>query len=319
MPERLQPILSLLDDGLSLYRRNFVSFVLVAACWFVPVAVASGLLVAAAPWLDELQVTLLALAVVVILTPLLIYLVGGLSRAAVAAIEGRPVRVREALAIAPGRAASMGCFSIIYSLVMQFVSSAVSFACICPLWFFGFAFVGVLGSAGGESALSAAGLVLFGVIFGGVYLFALVVGGASYSSLIYALQPWVQERLSFGDAITRSFALIGYRFWRNLVAWGLSAVLVAAVGLTVMLAVGLLVPLPVALALGAESPVAQAISASAWLVGLVVVMPPLPIWMALLYRRNLEGRTGGDLEARVAAWAHGADDRRPMTDDQHRG
>ena len=41
MTETLQPILALLDEGLSLYRRNFVGFVLITASWFVPVAVAA--------------------------------------------------------------------------------------------------------------------------------------------------------------------------------------------------------------------------------------------------------------------------------------
>jgi hypothetical protein len=266
------------------------------------VAIATGLLVAAASWLDELQVVLLVAAALFLLLPLLIYLVGGLSRGAAAAADGRPVRLREALAIPPRQAAGMGCFTIVYSIVMQLVSSALSFGCICPLWFFGAAFVGVLGATGGGSALGAAALTLIGVLVSGVYLFALIVGGASYSSLVYALQPWAQEALPFGQAMERSVALIRYRFWRNAAAWGLSAVLLAAVALTVTLAVGLMAPLPVILALGDQSPVAQALSATAWLIGLVVVLPPLPIWMALLYRSNVQSRTGGDLEARVQAW-----------------
>ncbi|HWQ13742.1 MAG TPA: hypothetical protein VNL77_13145 [Roseiflexaceae bacterium] len=302
MADRLQPILAILDDGLSLYRRHFAAFLLIAASWFVPVAVVAGLLVASAQWMTELQVVLVVLGATLLLLPLLVYLVGGLSRAALAAAEGRPVRLREALAIPPRRAAGMGCFTIVYSIVMQLVSSALSFTCICPLWIFGAAFVGVLGATGGETALGVAALALLGVLFAGVYLFALIVGGASYSSLVYALQPWAQESLPFGAAMERSFALIGYRFWRNALAWGLSAVLLAAVALTVTLAVGLLVPLPLILALGEGSPVAQAASATAWLIGLVVVLPPLPIWMALLYRSNVQARAGGDLEARVHAW-----------------
>jgi hypothetical protein len=32
------------------------------------------------------------------------------------------------------------------------------------------------------------------------------------------------------------------------------------------------------------------------------VLPPLPIWMALLYRRNLAARSGAALEAKIQAW-----------------
>lgn len=302
MTSRLQPILSLLDEGLALYRRHFARFVLLAACWIVPVAVVAGMLVAGAAWLDDIQTMLLLLGAALASMPLVIYLVGGLSRAAVAAADGREVHVREALAIPPLRAASMGCFTLVYSIIMQTVSSVLSLVCMCPLWLFSFAFFGALGSAGGEGALGAVALLVFGLGFGTVYLLALLVGGASYSSLIYALQPWVQESLPFGRAIERSFQLIGYRFWRNLAAWGLSAMLLAAAGITVTLAVGVLVPLPLLFVLGPESPVAQAVSATAWLAGLVLVIPPLPIWMALLYRANVHSRTGGDLEARVQAW-----------------
>jgi hypothetical protein len=303
MPDRLQPILSLLDEGLALYRRHFVRFVLIAACWFVPVAIVGGLVAAGANGMDEAWLTLLLLGAVVLSMPLVVYLVGGLSRAALAAAEGRPVRVREALAIPVRRAASMGCFTVVYSLIMQVVSSALSLVCICPLWVIGVGFIGLLGSAGGESVVGSAALALVALIFGGVYLFALLVGGASYSSLIYAMQPWVQEPLPFGKAMERSFQLIGYRFWHNMAAWALSAALVAAAGLTVVVAVGVLAPLPALFVLGEESPVAQAVAVTAWMSGLVLVIPPLPIWMALLYRRNAAARSGGDLETRVQEWA----------------
>jgi hypothetical protein len=306
MTERLQPTLSLLDEGLALYRRHFVRFVLIAACWFVPVAIIAGLIAAGVSWIDELWAIVLVLAALLLSMPLVVYLLGGLSRAAVAAADGQPVRVRQALAIPARRAVSMGCFTLIYSLIMQVVSSALSFMCICPLWVFGFTFVGLLGAAAGEGAVGSAALILLSLIFGGVYLFAFVVGGASYSSLIYAIQPWVQEPLPFGKAMERSFQLIGYRFWNNLVVWCITAALVTAGGLVVAAAVGVFVPLPLLFVLGAESPIAQAVAVTAWMIGFVLVIPPLPIWMALQYRRNSLARGGEDLEARVNQWAQKA-------------
>src|SRR5262245_38630549 len=98
MTERLQPILTLLDEGIALYRRNFVGFTLITALWLVPIAIGAGVLIAVASWLSSDQALLLALAGVVLALPLTIYLIGGLSRGAAATIEGRPVRVREALA-----------------------------------------------------------------------------------------------------------------------------------------------------------------------------------------------------------------------------
>jgi hypothetical protein len=303
MNERLQPILALLDEGIAVYRRNFVGFILISALWFVPVAIAGGALIAAGSWLDTGPAILLGMAGVLLLFPLAVYLVGGLSRAAVAAIDGRPPRFREALAIRPLRAAGMGCFAFVYMVIAQIVSYVISLACICPLYLVGLLFLGGISSVtGGTEELSLfLGLLFLLVLLAG-YVFALIVGGAVYSSLIYALQPWAQEARPFGETFQRSFDMIGYRFWSNLVVWGLTALLVAAVGLTVTATIGVLLPLPLAFALGDESTIMQAISASAWLIGFVVVLPPLPIWMALFYRRNRAAREGADLDAEVRGW-----------------
>jgi hypothetical protein len=321
MIERLQPILALLDEGLSLYRRNFVGFVLIAASWFVPVAIVMGLAIAADAWLDEVVAVLLLFGAFVLLFPLLIYLIGGLSRAAIMAAEGQPVRFRAAMAINPLRALGMGCFTIIYYILAQIVSSMISMVCICPLFFFGSFAIGAMASAsdgiGGAGAIGISIIVLLFVVF---YAFALIVGGASYSSLIYGLQPWVQENQNFGQSLQRSFDLMAYRFWRNALIWGLAAVLVTAAGISVAMTIGLLLPLPLFYALGSESTLAQAVSASAWMIGFVVVLPPLPIWMALLYRRNRVAYEGADLNAQVQGWwraniGEPTTDHRPPTTD----
>src|SRR2546429_9558218 len=94
MTETLQPILALLDEGLRLYRRNFVGFVLLTASWFVPVAIVAGTAVAAESWGDErysgLAGVLLFGGGVLGFFPLLIYLIGGVSRAAGGAAKWPP-------------------------------------------------------------------------------------------------------------------------------------------------------------------------------------------------------------------------------------
>jgi hypothetical protein len=303
MIDRLQPILSLLDEGIAIYRRDFVAFVLVTAIWFVPVAVTAGVLIAAVSWLDTGVALLIALLGLLLLFPLAIYLVGGLSRAAVAAIEGRAVRVREVLAIRPLRIAQMGCFTLVFMVIAQIASYLLTMVCVCPLYLAGAIFIGALGLASsGSGGPSEIVIVIFAILLSGVYALGLVIGGAAYTSLIYALQPWVQESRSFGESFQRSFALLSYRFWRSLLVWMLTALLVAAAGLTVTATIGLILPLPLTLALGDESPIAQALSAVAWLIGLMIVLPPLPIWMALFYRRNRAARDGADLDAAVQAW-----------------
>ncbi|MFL5801217.1 MAG: hypothetical protein ACJ8CR_05685 [Roseiflexaceae bacterium] len=317
MSERLQPILALLDEGIAIYRRNFARFVLISALWFVPVAIAVGALIAAGPWLDTGPAILIGLAGLLLLFPLAIYLVGGLSRAAAAAIDGRPPRFREALAIRPLRAAGMGCFALVYMLIAQIASYVISLICICPLYLVGLLLVGGVSSlTNATEELSLFLGVIFLLVLLAGYAFALVAGGAVYSSLIYALQPWAQESRPFGETFQRSLDMVGYRFWHNLLVWGLTALLVAAIGLTVTVTIGVLLPLPLSFALGSESPIMQAITASAWLIGFVVVLPPLPIWMALFYRRNRAAREGADLDAEVRGWwgehfgEPGAEDRR---------
>jgi hypothetical protein len=301
--EKLHPILALLDEGLALYRRNFVGFLLVTASWFVPVALASGLIAAADNRLTDGQVVLLVLAALLVLFPLLIYLVGGLSRAAAAAAEGRPVRFREAMAIHPLRAAGMGCFTVVYSILAQIVSSMLSLVCICPIYIFGFLAVGVLGATLDGVDPTGLGLLAAGIFLLGFYG-SLMVAGATGSGLFYGLQPWVQEARPFGESLGRSLELIGYRFLHNLAIWLLAALLVAAGGLTVMATVGTLLPLPLIYTFGEDSPAVQAAAAVAWILGLVVVVPPLPIWMALLYRRNRAAYEGEELFEKIREWQH---------------
>jgi hypothetical protein len=301
MTETLQPILALLDEGLSLYRRNFAGFILITASWFVPVVVCAALLAVAISWTNSAWVGLLAVGAVLLLFPLLIYLIGGLSRAAAAAADGRAVRFREAMAIHPLRAAGMGCFTIVYTIGAQFVTSLLSVACVCPLYLVGFLVFGlVMGATDGLGSLSA-GLILALTLIGGVFASLMIVGAAG-GGLFYGLQPWVQEARPFGETVRRSLALIIFRIGQSLLVWCLTALLVAAGGLAVTATIGTLVPLPVAFLIGEESPAAQAIALGAWLIGLVVVLPPLPIWMALLYRRNRDAYEGADLQARITEW-----------------
>ncbi len=306
MTEALQPILALLDEGLRLYRRNFVGFVLLTASWFVPVAIVTGTAVAAESWVDArysgLAGVLLFGGGLLVFFPLLIYLIGGLSRAAAAAAEGRPVRFREAMAIHPLRAAGMGCFTIVYAFVAQIVSSLISMACICPLYFVGFMGLAFVGAAANESSAGALAVMAVGIFLLGFYA-SLMIIGATGSGLFYCLQPWVQESRSFGASLQRSLDLIVFRFGRNLIVWCLAALLIAAAGLTVMATIGILLPLPLLYTLGEEAPATRAATIGAWLIGLMLVLPPLPIWMALLYRQNQAAFDGKELAVRVEEWS----------------
>lgn len=294
------PLLAQFDEGISMYRRNFVPFLLISLSWFVPVAIVAGLMIVYAARDAGIGILIGILLLLMLAVPLFVYLVGALSRAAIAAAEGRPVRLREAFAIGPARALGMMVFTVVYYVMAQIVTSVMSIICICPLYIASI-FV-VTGLSSFSESVGVAAFAIIGIAFAVIYILLLAIGGATYSSLIYALQPWAQEKRSFGDSIQLSIDMVGYRFGRNLLAWLLSALLITLAGLAVTLAIGVVLPLPLSFVLGGESPVTVAVSAAAWLLGLCVALPPLPIWMALLYRRNLAARSGADLEAKIQAW-----------------
>ncbi len=302
MTERLHSVLTLLDEGLSLYRQHFLSFVLITASWFVPVAVITGLFIAFGIELDSLTEFLALLLAGIVFFVLLIYLLCGLSRAAINAVEQRPVRYREVMQLSPLRVLGMACYTLVYGFLAQSLSIVLSIVCICPLYLVGAFSIGAMFAVSDSDIASAGVVLLLLVVLAVIYLAGLLLGGATYSGLIYGLQPWVQEHSHFGVAIQRSIELTAYRFWKNLVVWALAALVLAAAGLTVTMTIGVLVPLPLTFIMEEDSEILQAITVSAWLIGFILVLPPLPIWMALLYRRNLASREGTALQAQVDTW-----------------
>ncbi len=300
---RLRPTLDLLDEGYALYRRHFTGFVAIGMAWLTPIALAVGLLAGNAERIGETWLIVIILAGLFLAPLLLLYLIGGISRAAAAAIDGRAIDLREALTIPPFGIVKAGCFTIVYGFIMQIASSVLSLICVCPIYVLSLSASVLFAAVDFDSPAGSALLVVLFMLIAGMYALAFVVSGISYSSMFYALQPWLIERLRFSEALERSVDLIIFRFRSNLVAWGLSALVVFAVGASLSLAVGVIVPFPALVLLGADSTIAQAIAGVAWLLGLALVLPPWFIWMTLLYRRNLAARSGADLARRVEAWA----------------
>lgn len=301
-----QTTLDIIDDGLLLYRKGFTSFIVIASIWLVPVAVGVGISIAAAHYWGETAVIFIILAWMVLAVPLAIYLIGSLSRATKSIQEGHHIRLREALAIHPLRLVGMGCYTIVFYIFATIISSMFSMMCICPIYLVMLTFLGSISSAFGDTgsglgegvmvAMSIIVLLLLMLLYG----FSLAISGATHSSLVYALQPFIQETTSFGDSLERSIKLIIYRFGRNLLAFLLTSMVFAATAIAASIAIGVLLPLPLFWALGAESPVAQISSALSWMIGLVIVLPPVPIWMTLLYERNRAAHDGAGLQTRIA-------------------
>ncbi len=226
---KLQPVLDLLDEGLRLYRRGFVGFVTVAALWLIPVLFGVGLTIGAAQFWEPVVALLVALFWLVLLAVLSIYLVGVLSRATLTIQQEGRVNIRTSLAIHPFRLAGMGCYGAIYYLVSNLVVSAISMVVFCSFYLVSFLLlsVSVLVADGAGSfgdAMVVVILVVFTIFLTLFYGLGLALGGATYSSLIYGLQPFIQERLRFGEAIERSINLTFYRPGYTLLAFLLSSV-----------------------------------------------------------------------------------------------
>jgi hypothetical protein len=307
MRATVQPILELLDEGLRIYRREFVRFALIAALGAVPGIIALLLILQ----LSESSGVWAALGAAVLGLPLGIYVLAATSRATLLARAGAPIALRRALAIGPLRLLGMGCYGGIFLIMVNIAISVLSMFCFCPLYlvigasFIGAAGAGPSGAAGGAfvGLLSGALVVIFVLFYG----FSLVLSGATYGSLVFSLQPFVQGQLRLGAAIQRSVDLVFYRFGANLLIYLCASLAFGALALSVTAAVGVLVPLPLVFFLGQESPIARGVSAAAWLAGLTAAAPLLPIWMALLYERRMAERAGGDLGERIAAFARSGD------------
>lgn len=304
MRQRIQPILDLIDEGLWIYRRGFVGFTLLALLWLAPIAVGIGLSLALAEFAATGVIELIIVGWLLLAFPLLIYLIAALSRATSAVQAGESIRLARVLALSPLRLAGMGCYGLVFLIFAGVVMSTFSTVCLCPLYL-GVVFAFSAGAAvfGQAGALGGAlGTVLiFAMLILSVLLYALslVLNGAAYSSLVYALQPFVERELTLGAAMQRSIDLVFYRIGQNALAFLTTSLVFGALTVAVTIAVGVLLPLPLGWLLGVESPVVQGVSASAWLLGLALVLPPLPIWMLLLYQRNLAAREGSDLARRI--------------------
>ena len=130
---------------------------------------------------------------------------------------------------------------------------------------------------------------LFVIMFGGIVLTVAV--GMPISTLIYVLQPWFFESQSWRQTFARSSGLvlgdIGACFLTTML-W-----------VTICLNIGTIVwRLPPDLG----SPVGRVALIFAAIVIAILLFPPLPIWMALLYYRETSAYSGADLAARIAEW-----------------
>ncbi len=300
----LPVVLEVLDDGLRLYRRHLAGFTLVATTLLVVLALlAISFMAFVRSELGTGGWTFLASFVLLVGGyPLVLYVFAALSRAAAAALDGRPITLPATLTLNPARGCGMVAFNMLFALLASLCTTLSSMVVACPMFY-----IPVLGS-GLLAAASSSGVGAAGVAAGVVLsqlgtLWWLTMTGAWLASIVYAVQSFVLEQGSWGTAATRAFDLVITRFGHSLLMFvGAGAIF----GTLILSYLGsLLVLISVVqdwLALDLPPLVGDIINIVVTVGSLVLLLPPLAIWMALFFRRMARDRDGLEISERIASW-----------------
>ncbi len=300
----LPVVLEVLDDGLRLYRRNLAGFTLVATALLVVLALlAISFMAFVRSELGDEGWTFLALFVLLLGGyPLMLYIFAALSRATAAALEGRPIALGRTLALSPLRGCGMVVFNMLFAMLASMGSTLCSMVVACPLFYVSVLSGGLL-AAVSSSSVGAAGVAVGVVLTQLGTLWWLTMFGAWLASIVYALQAFVLEQEPWGASASRVFDLVFTRFGHSLLMF-LGA---GAIFGTLMLSYlgSLLVLITIIqerLALDLPPLAGDIVMIVVTVGSLVLLLPPLAIWMALFFRRMAQERDGVDLTERIASW-----------------
>ncbi len=296
-------VLEVLDDGLRLYRRHLASFTSVATAVLIVVALlATSFMAFVRAELGE-GWSMLAFAIVLLSGyPLVLYTFAALSRATASALDGQPITVPGSLRLNPMRGCGMVLFNVLFATITSICSSIFSIVIICPMMYISLLSSGLFASFGDDNTTIAG--VAFGLIFSQIgTLWSIIMAGAWVASVVYALQAFVLEQRSWTGTAGRAFDLVFTHFGRSLLMFsGAGAIfgtlIVSYLG-SLLVLIGTLesrfgLTLP---------PLAGDIVTIVLTVGsLVVLLPPLAIWMAIYHRRMARERDGHEIVQRVATW-----------------
>lgn len=295
--------LALLDDGLRLYRRHVLGFILVGSAIQIPLAIV-GLLVTAIvnTQLGQDWEALGVLIRSVLQYPLLLLTYVALSRAAGMALDNQPIKIGQTLRIPVSRYIGMGCYNVLFTIIFGIVAMVMVVSVICPLIYTSIFGAGLLGRFGGSGTMGAAGAVVL-VLSILTSIWIIVLAGATMASQVYAVQAFALERQTFSATLTRSIDILTYRFGRNLLvflgAGAISSTLVASYTGTLLAGGAFLLQfLDIELSLTATQTLQILLTTFTG----VLLLPPLPIWMAMLHRKVSTERDGADLVTEVQHW-----------------
>jgi hypothetical protein len=298
-------VLRVLDDGIRLYRRHLASFLMVATAVLVALAlIAMSFMAFVRTEIgDTGGWTFLAFLVLLLFSyPVVIYAFAALSRTTLAAINREPIALLPMLRIAPGRGCGMMLFNLLWTICTSIAASILAVMISCPISYVSLIVAGLTTAVSDGGAMGAA-FGLIGVTTQISWLWSLTMMGAWLASTVYAVQAFVQEGSRWSGAAGRSVDMLFTRFGRSLLMFlGAGAIF----GTLLLVYLGSLIALLVFVfeRLGTNwAPIVGDVIAIVVVVAsLVVLLPPLAIWMALFYHRVAGERDGTDIEQRIRAW-----------------
>lgn len=300
----LPVVLEVLDDGLRLYRQHFASFTLIATAVLVVLALFSLSFIAfvrtelgsTAGWI------FLAVCVLLLVSyPLLLYVFAALSRAAAAALDGQMISARTALWVNPLRAGGIIVFNMLFSLLTAIAASGLMLVFYCPMTFLSLLLSVMLGAVVDSSGVGVGLFGIIGVIGQLSTLWIISVAGGWLASSVYALQAFVLEQRPWSQTASRTFDILTMHLGQSLLMFlGAGAIF----GTLTLSYLGSLLVLwnIVQEQLSLPPLVGDVITIVLTVSSLVILLPPLSIWMAIFYRRQARERDGEEIVRRVADW-----------------
>ncbi|ABY36591.1 MAG TPA: hypothetical protein DEF43_06930 [Chloroflexus aurantiacus] len=298
----LDEVMILLDAGVALYRRHLARFLVLAGLFSLPAMVATFNLLLAIDDIAEAgieEISLLGLSL--FLTSLL--MIPPLTRATRIALEDEVPSLRSVLWRWPRldrwllATAYGGCLIPVWLMLFSTVSG-ILFGMCCGVIGLA-AYVVVFASVMANTAL---GFLLLPVLIVATliaYLLYIVFMGAGLMAALYNVQPLIDDTIPLAEAFRLSWSLLFARIGYNLLVFVCAALIFSVASLIVTIAMAVLLPAPFGLILGANHPLTRGLSAVAWVIGLAVAMPLLPIWSTLHYRWRLNRYKGRDLARQI--------------------
>ncbi|HEX6293109.1 MAG TPA: hypothetical protein VFZ66_28265 [Herpetosiphonaceae bacterium] len=301
----LPTVLEVLDDGLRLYRRNLSGFMLVATAVLVLIALFALLcsaLIRTQLGTSAAWTVLLLFLLTVIGYPLLLYAFAALSRAAAAALDGRPISLPVALRISPGRGCAMILFNLVFSVVASIFAGTISIMISCPLFYFSVLSAAMVSTIG-SGAVSGAAIAFASVISQVSTLWSLMAFGGWLVSIVYALQAFVLEQRSWSAAAGRSVDLLTARFGRSMLMFLSAGAIFGTLSLAYLGSlIALILIVQERFGLTLPPLASDVLTIVLTVASLVVLLPPLSIWMTMFHRHLAREQDGEEMARRVAAW-----------------